>query len=160
MGPELDSFAARNSKPARRRRLLRNVHLGAAAYVLPAFVLAGRPLAPGSFAFFYRTSAIFVFDLIVGGWSLYYWLGGFYPRIYRLSPEVQARTGARVRIGYRSIGFDRPVGWRAAVGLQLRFMGLLFVSFAIWAALVMLAVTLIVAVQDGLGGVVKFYSGR
>jgi hypothetical protein len=157
--PELAAFAARNSAPAKRRRLLRRLHWAAAAYVLPALFLGSRfrSLDPRSFAFCYQMSAIVVFDLFVGCWSIYYWGGGFYTWVYRLSPEVRARTGARVRIGFRSIGFDRSVGWRAAVALQLRFLGLLFVSFLVWSVLVSLAVTFVVALSEGPAGVVKFY---
>ena len=82
-----------------------------------AFFLAGQPLVLHSFVGSYRQTAIGVVGVLAAIWSIAYWLTGFYPRIYRLSPEVQARTGAKVRIKGRSIEWDRPVGWRAAISL-------------------------------------------
>ena len=105
-------------------------------------------------------SATVVVDLIAFGWNLVYWFEGFYSRIFRLSPNVQARTGARVRIGFKTIEWDRSVGWKAALGLQFRFLALLLVAFAIWAVLLTIVVTFNIAMNEGLEGVVKFFRGR
>ena len=132
------------------------VHALAAAYIVPALLLAGRPVARGSLVDSYRTSALVVIGLLAAAWNIVYWTSGFYRRIYRLSPQVQARTGAKVRIR-RSIEWDRPVGWRAAIGLQLRLLGLLVAAFSLWAALLTALVTLFIFMQEGPTGVVRFF---
>ena len=145
---------------SRSRRWLIILHAVLAAYVLPAFFLAGQPLVPGSsLVSGYRMSAIAVVGLLAGIWSIAYWTIGFYPRIYRLSPGVQARTGARIRVG-RSLGWDRPVGWRAAIGLQFRFLGLLMGTFAVWGLLMVTTVVTLTFLHEGPTGVVKFLRGK
>ncbi len=136
------------------------LHALAAAYVLPAFFLAGQPLVLHSFVGSYRQTAIGVVGVLAAIWSIAYWLTGFYPRIYRLSPEVQARTGAKVRIKGRSIEWDRPVGWRAAIGLQFRFVGLLLGAFALWGVLLVTVIVILTFMHEGPAGVVKFLRGR
>lgn len=145
---------------SRRRRWLVILHALAAAYVLPAFLLAGQPLAPRSFVGSYRQTALGVVGVVASIWSIAYWLTGFYPRIYRLSPEVQARTGAKVRIKGRSIGWDRPVGWRASIGLQLRLLGLLLGAFAVWGVLLLTVIVILTFMHEGPTGVVKFLRGK
>jgi hypothetical protein len=142
-----------------QRRLLIVAHVAAAAFVLPAFFFAGKPLAPGSIASTYRSSATAVLAVLVVAWNFAYWFKGFYPRIFRLSPEVQARTGARVVFRNRSIAWDRTVGWQAAVGLQLRFLGLVLTAFMIWGALLIAVITLLTVMNEGLGGAAKFFRG-
>ncbi len=145
---------------SQRRRWLVVLHGLAAAYVLPAFFLAGQPLVPRSFVGSYRQTAIGVVGVVASIWSIAYWFTGFYPRIYRLSPEVQARTGAKVRIKGRSIGWDRPVGWRASIGLQLRFLGLLLGAFAVWGGLLLILIVILTFMHEGPEGVVKFLRGK
>jgi len=140
------------SASPRKRRWLLALHGLAAAYLLPAFWLAGKPLAPGSFADTYRKSASLVIGLLIVGWNLAYWWLWFYPRISRLCPEVQARTGAQVRIG-RKLEWDRPVGWRDTLALQLNFLGLLLAAIALWGLLNMAAMTLSTLIQHGPSGV-------
>ena len=121
--------------------------------------MGGRPLAPGSFADTYRKSSSLVIGLLIMGWNIAYWYVGFYPRIQRLCPEVQARTGAQVRIGYRSVEWDRPVEWRDALALKLHFLGLLLVALALWGLLNVAGIAVSTLLQDGPAGVVAFFRG-
>jgi hypothetical protein len=145
---------------SRKRRWLVILHALSAAYVLPAFFLAGQPLVPHSFVGSYRRTAIGVVGVLTAIWSIAYWTAGFYPRIYRLSPDVQARTGAKVRINSRRIEWDRPVGWRASLGLQFRFVGLVLSAFALWGALLLTLIAILTFMQEGPAGVVKFLRGK
>ena len=132
------------------------LHALAAAYVVPAFFFAGQSLVPHSFAGSYRQTAVGVVGVLAAIWSIAYWFTGFYPRIYRLGPEVQSRTGAKVRIRGRSIEWDRPVGWRASIGLQFRFLGLLLGAFAVWGVLLLTVIVILTFMHEGPAGVVKF----
>jgi hypothetical protein len=133
------------------------LHVVAAAYVLPAFFLAGSPPVGNSIASTYRQSAVGVVGVLVVFWNFAYWFKGFYSRIYRLSPRVQAETGARVIIKGRSgIGWDRPVGWQASVGLQLRFLGLVLAAFALWGVMLIGAICIMGFLHDGPTAVAKF----
>jgi hypothetical protein len=129
----------------------------AAAYVLPAFWFGARALAPGSLADSYRKSAILVMGLLIAGWNFAYWLLGFYPRISRLCPEVQARTGAKVRFAFRSVQWDRPLDWGDRLSLQLHFLGLLVVSFLLWGLLLLATITVLAVMQDGPAGALAFF---
>ena len=146
-----------SSPPTKKRRWLLALHGLAAAYVLPAFWLGGKSLARGSFADSYRTSATAVIGLLIVGWNFAYWRTGFLPRIYRLCPEVQARTGARVRLASRRLEWDRPVGWRDRFALQLHFLGLVLAAMALWGLLIIAGVTVLAVLQDGPAGAVKFF---
>jgi hypothetical protein len=136
------------------------LHALAAAYVLPAFFFAGQPLVPHSFVGSYRQTATGVVGVLTALWSISYWTAGFYPRIYRLGPEVRARTGAKVRINGRSVEWDRPLGWRASIGLQFRFLGLLLGAFALWGILLLTVIVILTFLQEGPAGVVKFLRGK
>jgi hypothetical protein len=133
------------------------LHALAAAFVLPAFFWAGRPPAPHTIEGIYRQSAIGVVAVLAVAWNFAYWFKGIYPRIYRLSPRVQAETGARVIVKGRSgIAWDRPVGWQASIGLQVRFLGLFIAAFGVWGLSLLAVIFVIAFLHDGPAGVLSF----
>jgi hypothetical protein len=140
-----------------KRRWLIALHVVVLIYVLPAFFLAGGPPVGNSLVSSYRQSVVGVVGVLVVLWNFAYWFKGFYPRIYRLSPRVQAETGARVCIKGRSgIGWDRPVGWQASFGLQVRFLGLVLAAFALWGVMLITAICIMGFLHDGPTAVAKF----
>jgi hypothetical protein len=141
----------------RKYRWLIVLHVVAVAYVLPAINYAGQPLQRHSAVSTYRMSAMYVVGVLICGWNFAYWVKGFFPMIYRLSPRVQARTGARVHIATRGIEWDRPVGWMAALGLQLRFLGLIVVGFGLWGVLMIPAIVIMIFLNQGSVGVASFF---
>lgn len=134
------------------------LHAIAAAYVLPALFIGGVPPSLATPLGIYRISAGWVLLLVGMYWNFVYWFSLFPRNLARLAPKTRQATGAEVVIGSRGVRFDRNVGWREFVVLQVRYFALLIATFVVWSVFVLAAVVLVLLLVGGKTGVRAFFN--